>query len=159
MRTSIFLIFTVFCLTGCRKTNDVSPTEEISMDTIYSGNFIWREKEQSKRLYDNGTNGDRPVFKLNEENFLRIRVKRLFEYEIFPSEIHGAEFIKVDTAENLFLVTPTDTSFSFVINQYYPKGRVIRCVRNWNNETNGYDEELTPLNGFKSIIHFERTIK
>jgi len=110
-------------------------------------------------MYDNGKDHERPVFKLNEENFLRIRVKRLFEYEIFPSEIRGAEIVKVDTAQGLFLVTPTDTSFSFVINQYYPKGRVIRCVRNWNSETNGYDEQLTPLNGFKSVTHFEWTVK
>src|SRR5688572_183956 len=141
MRTFIFLTVIVFCWTGCHKANDVIPRQEISMDTIYSGDFIWREKEKSKRLtimYDNGKDHERPVFKLNEENFLRIRVKRLFEYEIFPSEIRGAEIVKVDTAQGLFLVTPTDTSFSFVINQYYPKGRVIRCVRNWNSETNGY---------------------
>ena len=77
------------------------------------------------------------------------------EYEIYPSEIVGAEIVKVDTSFNLFLVTPRDTSFTFVVNQYYPKGRLIRCDRNWNIRTNDYDERLTPQNGFRRVTHFE----
>jgi hypothetical protein len=106
-------------------------------------------------LFDNGHDREKPTFKLNEENLLRIRVKRLFEYEIYPSEIVGAEIVKVDTSFNLFIVTPRDTSFSFVVNQYYPKGRVIRCDRNWNSETNDYNDKLTPQNGFRQVTHFE----
>jgi hypothetical protein len=133
-----------------------------SMDTIYGGDFIWREKQEDKRqtlILDNGKDRENPIFKLNQENLLRIRMKRFFEYEVFPSNIHGAEIVKVDTSQSLFLVTPTDSSFSFDINQYYPKGRVIKCIRNWNHETKEYDEELTPVNGFKSITYFEWTIK
>ena len=162
MQVLIYLIFVAIFFSGCDKTNESLSAEAISMDTIYSGDFIWREKQESKRLtviFDNGRDREKPVFKLNEENLLRIRVARLFEFEILPSEIHGAEIVKVDTSANLFLVTPTDTSFSFAVNQYYPKGRVIRCVRNWNSEINDYDEQLTRLNGFKSITHFEGKCK
>ena len=99
------------------------------------------------------------MFRFKEENLLRIRVKRLFDYEVFPSDIHGAEIIKVGTLKNGFLVTPTDSSFSFVINQYFPKGRVISYFRNWNNELKGFEEHVTPVNGFKPVTHFEWTIK
>ncbi|WP_276371937.1 hypothetical protein [Chryseolinea sp. H1M3-3] len=132
------------------------------MDTIYAGDFIWRQKKEDKRLtilFDNGKDREKPVFKLNEENLFRIRVKRLFEYEVYTSEIHGAEIIKVDSATNLFLVTPIDSSVTFVINQYYPKGRVIRCIKNWNQETKEFEEQLTPLNGFKAVTHFEWKVK
>ena len=162
MRAFLCLTFVVFFLAGCRKSNSILPSETILMDTIYGGDFIWREKQEGKRqtlILDNGKDREKPVFKLNQPNVLRIRIKRFFEYEVFPSNIHGAEIVKVGASESLFLVTPTDTSFSFDINQYYPKGRVIRCIRNWNSETNQYAEQLTPLNGFKSVTNFQWTIK
>jgi hypothetical protein len=161
MRIFIYLVFISVLYSGCNKGDDNSPSE-ISMDTIYSGDFIWREKKKDKRLavlFDNGKHREKPMFKLNQENLLRIRVARLFEYEVFPSDIHGAEIIKVDTMMNLFLVTPTDSSFSFVVNQYYPKGRVVGFYKNWNDETKAFDERLTPLNGFKPVTHFEWTVK
>lgn len=162
MRPFFILILIVSLWTGCQRANKSSSSISITLDTIYGGDFIWREKQESKRqvlILDNGIDGERPIFKLNQENLLRIRMKRLFEYETFPSNIHGAEIIKVDTSKNCFLVTPTDTSFSFDINQYYPKGRVIRCTRNWNEGTKGYDQQLTQLNGYKSVTHFEWVIR
>lgn len=163
MRTVIYIISLWVVFSGCVQKDDrLTYDEHISADTIFSGDFIWREKKENKRLtilFDNGKNGKRPVFKLNEENLLRIRVKRLSDYEVFPSDIQGAEIIKVDTLKNGFLVTPTDSSFSFVVNQYYPKGRVIRYFRNWNEELKEFEEQSTPLNGFKPVTHFEWKIK
>jgi len=157
MRAVIYLVsVNIFCA-SCWKQDDGSHSEGVLVDTIYFGDFIWRQNVESKRftvMFDNGRDREKPIFKLNEENLLRIRVKRLTEYELYPSEIVGAEIVKVDTSFNLFLVTPRDTSFSFVINQYYPKGRVIRCDRNWNIETNDYDEQLTPQNGFRHPVLF-----
>jgi hypothetical protein len=162
MRVTIYIISLLSLLNSCSKTDGRSTSEINSIDTIYSGDFIWREKKENKRLtviFDNGKDGERPVLKLNEDNLLRIRVKRLFEYEVYPSDIKGAEIVKIDTAVNLFLVTPTDSSISFIVNQYYPKGRVVRYVKNWNEEIKEFEENLMPLNGFKAVTHFEWEIK
>jgi hypothetical protein len=129
MRTFIYLIVASFLCCACKKSDDSISEEVIQLDTLYDGDFIWREKMKSKRLtiiMDNGIDKQKPVFKINKETLLRIRIPRLTKYEIFPSEIHGADIVKVDTAINIFLVTPTDSSFQFVLNQYYPRGRVVR---------------------------------
>jgi hypothetical protein len=162
MRIFIHLIFVIILTVGCDRTKNSGTGDVVLIDTLYGGDFLWRQKREDKRitvLIDNGTDRGNPVFKLNEENLLRIRIKRFFEYEIYPSEIHGAEIVKVDSSLNLFLFTPRDSSFSFVVNQYYPKGRVIRCLRNWNKETDDFDEQLDWINGFAAITHFEGRCK
>jgi hypothetical protein len=161
MRTVIHLVWVIILCASCGKPKDSLPPEVILPDTMYNGDFLWRQKAVNKRLtvlFDNGNDREKPIFKLYEANLLRIRVKGLTEYEIYPSEVVGVEILKADTSFNLFIVTPRDTSFIFVVNQYYPKGRVIGCTRNWNNETNDYDEQLAPVNGFRKITRFEWSV-
>ncbi len=161
MKTTIQLVCVILLCANCVEPKDRPSTGEISVDTMYNGDFLWRQKAVDKRLtvmFDNGKDREKPIFKLYEANLLRIRVKGLTEYEIYPSELDGVEIVKADTSFNLFIVTPRDTSFSFVVNQYYPKGRVIGCTRNWNSETKDYDEQLAPVNGFWQITRFEWSV-
>lgn len=83
MRTVIYLVSVIIFCASCSEQSDGSSSDRVLVDTIYFGDFIWRQKVESKRftvMFDNGRDREKPIFKLDEENLLRIRVKRLTEY-------------------------------------------------------------------------------
>lgn len=61
MRTVIYIISLWVVFSGCVQKDDrLTYDEHIPADTIFSGDFIWREKKENKRLtilFDNGKNG------------------------------------------------------------------------------------------------------
>ncbi|MFI5406643.1 MAG: hypothetical protein ACHQ1D_09035 [Nitrososphaerales archaeon] len=158
MRVFFITIFVILFVATCTNSKQSLSVAVIQPDTVYGGDFIWRAKREDKRLtirLDNGEDSKKPVFKINEITPLRIRISRLSKYEMFFSDIVGAEIMKVDTAENVFAVIPTDSVFSFRLNQYYPKGQVVRHIKQWNGEKGIYEEHTIPENGFKSVGEIE----
>jgi hypothetical protein len=152
MRIISGLLLTIFVM-GCADSKQNEKVGGILPDTIYDGNIIWRERLEAKRpmiQLDNGT-GEVPKFSVGDTSILRIRIPRLTKYEVRLTQIIGAAIIKVDSANNKFLVTASDSVFSFVVNQYYPKGRVVRCFRNWNEKKGTYDEQITEIHGLRKI--------
>jgi hypothetical protein len=152
MRLIVGTLFTIF-VCGCTDTKPEHAVEGTPKDTVYDGDIIWREKLESKRAtiqLDNGAGGI-PRFVIGDTSVLRIRIPRFTEYDIHLNQIAGATVIKLDTAVNTFLVIPVDNQFSFVLNQYYPKGQVIRYTRNWNKEKAIYDEKVVPLDSLVQI--------
>ncbi|HZB11451.1 MAG TPA: hypothetical protein VE467_00410 [Chryseolinea sp.] len=152
------VVIIVMMATGCTRRDGAATGGSTLPDTIYSGDFLWREKAQAKRttiLVDNGRNGEAPNFKLNEIVLVRVRVVGLTEYEMFFSEIKGATILRSDTARSVFTVKPTDSTFSFKLNQYYPKGRVFRHIRQWDEESEAYDVFTIPEDGFKTVGSIE----
>jgi hypothetical protein len=142
---------------GCTESRKLEVVTEVPQDTVYDGNIIDREKLESIRptiKLDNG-NGDRPSFVVGDTSLLRIRIPIFTEYDIHINEITGATVILVDTARNKFLVVPEDTQFSFVLNQHYPKGQVIRYTRNWNAVKAVYDEQMVRLEGLVRIAKID----
>ena len=150
MRIITGLLLTIFVM-GCTDSKQNEKVDGIPPDTIYDGDIIFRERLEAKRSMvqlDDGA-GEMPKFTVGDTSILRIRIPRMTKYEVRLTQIIGASMIKVDTANNRFLVTPNDSVFSFVVNQYYPKGRVVRYTRNWNSKNAAYDEQITQIHGLR----------
>lgn len=133
------------------------PDDELnySLDTIYGGDFNNNIVSKDKRLsivIENGDSIGQPIFlKLGEPSLVRISIPRLSNYEIYPSEIIGADIIKVDTSNNYFLIIARDSIIAFNINQYYKKGRVVLYNKTYQKNTNQFVEQSIPLTGFKLV--------
>jgi hypothetical protein len=156
MRLITGLLLTIF-IGGCTDSRQNKTVDEIPQDTVYDGEVIVREKLESRGptiQLDNGT-GDSPRFVVGNTSILRIRIPRLTEYDMHLTQVVGATIIKVDTTHNKFLVIPDDNEFSFVLNQYYPKGQVIRYTRNWNEVKAVYDEQIVGLDGMIEIAKLD----
>jgi hypothetical protein len=148
MRQFIGLLLGI-SVVGCADLRKNETVDEILPDTIYDGNIISREQLEAKRptiQLDNGV-GEMPRFSIGDTSLLRIRIPRLTNYEMRADEIVGAAIVKVDTASNKFLVIPNDSIFSFVLMQHYPKGRVVRYTRDWNEDKAAYYEQITDVDG------------
>jgi hypothetical protein len=146
-----FLVF-VF-VGGCTKSTENGSEVLIPRDTVYDGDIMWREKLELPRQViqlDNGV-GKYPRFVVGDTSILRIRIPRFSEYDMHLDKIDGATIIRVDTAADKFLVIPEKSQFSFILSQYYPKGKVIRYTRNWNESKAAYDEQVVSLDSIVEI--------
>ncbi|MGC3945542.1 MAG: hypothetical protein QM762_13665 [Chryseolinea sp.] len=156
MRRITLLIFTILII-GCTNSTENRTTGDIPQDTVYDGDIIGRETLETKRptiQLDNGA-GEIPRFAIGDTSILRIRIPRFTEYEIHLDDIVGATVIRVDSAHNKFLVIPEDNQFSFILNQFYPTGQVIRYTRNWNELKSAYEEQIVPLDGMIRITKLD----
>jgi hypothetical protein len=152
MRLTLGLLLTIF-VGSCTDSRHTETVDGIPQDTVYDGNVIVRENLEFRRpaiQLDNGA-GDSPRFVVGDTSILRIRIPRFTEYDMHLKGVVGATIIKIDTSYNKFLVIPDNTQFSFVLNQYYPKGQVIRYTRNWNEVKATYDEQIVALDGMIEI--------
>jgi hypothetical protein len=152
MRIVLGFLLIVFA-GGCKDAGSGNPGHGIPQDTVFDGDFTAREKLELKRptiQLDNGIGGS-PAFTVGDTSILRIRIPGLTKYEMHARQAIGASIVKLDSARGLFLVIPRNNEFSFVLDQYYPVGQVIRYTRNWNEAKSVYDERIVALDGMTEI--------
>jgi len=140
------LLFVVL-LMGCTKSRWKTGSGEIPQDTVYEGLTVIRENPEYRKAViqlDNGA-GDSARFSVGKTTLLRIQIPRFTEYEMNAEQAVGATIVKVDTALNKFLVTPNAPQFSFVLNQFYPPGYVVRYSKSWNESTSTLENQIVAL--------------
>ena len=153
--TPLILIILIILIIGCTESTGRRTIDNIPQDTVFDGDIIWREKLEKKRpiiQLDNGA-GEIPRFAIGDTSILRIRIPGFNEYEMHLIDIVGATVLRIDT--NTFRVIPEDNQFSFVLKQFFPKGRVIRYTRNWNEQKSGYEEQIVPLDSMIQITKLD----
>ena len=143
MRLTLGFLFLMF-LMGCTESKQNQIVDDIIPDTLYQPTIVM----------DDGT-GAAPHFQIGDTSTLRIGIRRLMSYELRLTRIKGATITKVDTARNFFFIIPNDKKFSFVLNQFYPKGRVVRYSRDWNVSKMSYDEKIDELAGLIEICELD----
>jgi len=153
-----FALFLITFLSSCNNSHDIEKNEIGIIDTIFGGNIYPAEKIISIKI-DNGKDSDNLNFRIKEPTLVRITIPRLSKYKIYPSEIKGADIIKVDTSDNYFIIIPKDSLISFKLNQYYNPGQVIIYQKKKDTITNSFEEISIPQNGFKMVGEVEFRVK
>jgi len=154
---SILISFLITSLSSCNNSHDIEKYDN-KVDTIFAGDAYPTDKIISIKL-DNGKDFKNLIFKIKEPTLVRITIPRLSKYKIYPSEIKGADIIKVDSSDNYFIITPKDSLIRFKLNQYYNPGQVIVYQKKINNATNSFEEISVPHNGFKMVGEVELQVK
>ena len=153
----IFVFFLITFLSNCNNSHDIEKGDIEKVDTIFGGDVYPLDKKISIKL-DNGKDSDNLIFRINEPTLVRITISRLSKYKIYPSEIKGADIIKVDTSESYFIITPKDSLIRFKLNQYYNAGQVIVYQKKMDTITNSFKEISIPQNGFKMVGEVEFSV-